>query len=140
MYFSELNSLKGIAILLVILGHSFILFTVNLLDVLWCRTVFNIIYSFHMPLFFIVSGLLFANSTHKEYSLVIKSKVKRLVLPYVSYHMLTLGMKVFMPNLVNRKIETLQDFSLEVMLWGGSCGFFMFCSCCSLYGAQFCLG
>lgn len=72
-----------------------------------------------MPLFFIVSGLLFANSTHKEYSLVIKSKVKRLVLPYVSYHMLTLGMKVFMPNLVNRKIESLQDFSMEVMLRGG---------------------
>lgn len=123
MYFSELNSLKGIAILLVILGHSFILFPVNLLDVLWCRTAFNIIYSFHMPLFFIVSGLLFANSTHKEYSLVIKSKVKRLVLPYVSYHMLTLGMKVFMPNLVNRKIESLQDFSMEVMLRGGELWF-----------------
>jgi len=43
---------KGIAILLIIFGHSICAHTINYND----NLVFNIIYSFHVPLFFAVAG------------------------------------------------------------------------------------
>lgn len=119
MYFKEFNSLKGIAILLVLLGHSFILYPINLLDISWCKSTFDVIYSFHMPLFFIISGLLFANSTHKEYASMMKGKVKRLLLPYAFYHALNLGLKVALPNLVNRKVDSWTEYGDSILLRGG---------------------
>lgn len=119
MYFKEFNSLKGIAILLVLLGHSFILYPINLLDIPWCKSTFDVIYSFHMPLFFIISGLLFANSTHKEYLSMMKGKVKRLLLPYAFYHVLNLGLKIALPNLVNRKVESWTEYGNAILLRGG---------------------
>ncbi len=73
---------KGIGILLVVLGH---------MQLLGCgetfRTLTNIIYSFHMPLFFFVSGL----TLEKKYlsrtpcRSDIKKLAKRLLIPYFSW-------------------------------------------------------
>ena len=43
-YFEEVDVLKGIAILLVLLGHSFILYPINLLNYSWCNTIFEYIH------------------------------------------------------------------------------------------------
>ena len=60
---------KGIGILLVIIGHGAI--------PSWCK---DAIFSFHMPLFFILSGYFFRNET----PLVrMRKDAKRLLLPYV---------------------------------------------------------
>lgn len=76
-----------------------------------------------MPLFFIVSGLLFANSTHKQYSSMMMGKAKRLLLPYVFYHLLNLGLKVALPNLVNRKVESWSEYGNSILLRGGELWF-----------------
>ena len=61
-YYPEIDSLKGIAIFLVVLGHSIILYPVNLHGVLWSSKLFEWVESVHMPLFFLVSGFCFLSS------------------------------------------------------------------------------
>lgn len=60
---------KGIAIILVILGHNEIPHTVN-----------RFIFSFHMPLFFIVSGYFFKPLAYKE---IVKKGWRQLLVPYL---------------------------------------------------------
>lgn len=68
-----LDIAKGIAIILMVAGHT------PIPDV-----VSHFIYAFHMPLFFIASGLV---SNYEKYSLVnyIKHKSYTLLLPFVCY-------------------------------------------------------
>ena len=85
-----IDSLKGFAILLVVMGHV----------VAWCFESFDtamqmsptpillwkIIYSFHMPLFMFISGFLFGMShfaTFKEYVMKVWKKVKMLIIPWL---------------------------------------------------------
>ena len=63
---------KGIAIILVIIGHCLSLYTSNLTS-----NLTNFIYSFHMPLFFIISGFFYKPGTLK-----LGIKAKQLLLPY----------------------------------------------------------
>ena len=70
-YFEEINILKGMTIILVLLGHSPVIFPINLQEIYWCKLLVDIIYSFHMPCFFLISGFLFYNSEKKW-----KNKIK----------------------------------------------------------------
>lgn len=65
---SWIDVTKGIAIYLVILGHSLIGLKVN-----------DYIFAFHMPLFFIASGLLFREKSIKK---TITGNIKKLLVPY----------------------------------------------------------
>lgn len=61
---------KGIGICLVILGHNE-------------NPLTNYIYSFHMPLFFLLAGIF--HSSKSEYSIFLKNKTKALLVPYFSF-------------------------------------------------------
>ncbi|MCM1138656.1 MAG: acyltransferase family protein [Muribaculum sp.] len=65
-----IDCLKGIAILLVVIGHN-----AN-------ETIGRFIYCFHMPLFFLLSGFLFSPKPYTQH--LVKSS-KRLLLPYVFF-------------------------------------------------------
>jgi fucose 4-O-acetylase-like acetyltransferase len=71
---------KGIAIILVVVGH----YQVDLEPLYWTQ-VRTLIYKFHMPLFFVLSGYLFA-ATGKRRSFVrlCKEKIGRLIIPFCS--------------------------------------------------------
>lgn len=69
---------KGIGIFLVVLGHI-------LRDVI----AVDYIYSFHMPLFFFLSGLVF-NAGKYDWKTLLKSRFNSLLLPYVFFYLLTL--------------------------------------------------
>ena len=69
-----IDTLKGLGILFVILGHIHL--TPTALKI-W-------IYSFHMPLFFICSGLTFSVTRYDSYAAFVKSKVSSIVIPYFS--------------------------------------------------------
>jgi peptidoglycan/LPS O-acetylase OafA/YrhL len=86
----KIVNLRAIAIILVVLGHSIIIYKSG-----WnyyhtevnCQ-LFNyldlIIYLFHMPLFFSISGYLFIDKCkQKNISTIVKNKFKRLIIPYV---------------------------------------------------------
>lgn len=78
-YYKWIDVAKGIGILCVVVGHA-----INQLNpesaTFIVLTIRNLIYSFHMPLFFFLSGFLLNYSTTTlEF---IRKKVKRLAVPY----------------------------------------------------------
>lgn len=71
---------KGVLIFLVILGHC-----INGENYLK-----NIIYSFHMPAFFIVSGILlnYSSAVGKDFGRFLLSRIRQLVIPYIIFEFL----------------------------------------------------
>lgn len=119
----ELTYLKGIAIILVILGHSFSFTGFDLVDkdrYFIYYYIYNTIYSFHMPLFFIVSGFL----VNKEYE--IKKfyflKIKRLLIPYIFINIVDYIPRHIFPTLVNNS----QNSIVRVMLYSGVATWFVY--------------
>ena len=70
-----LDSAKGFGILLVVLGHASLLGPLN-----------HFLYAFHMPLFFIISGLLFKP---RALGVVLRRKAQSLLIPYFAFALLT---------------------------------------------------
>lgn len=89
-----LDLMKGIAIILVVLGHAIqygsgINFLTN--NFFYERVVFKVIYSFHMPLFMIISGYLFGTTINK-YSIkkLLLSRITKLLIPVFVWNCLFL--------------------------------------------------
>ena len=59
-YYEDIDILKGIAIILVIIGHAVILFPINLHEITWCNNIFKFVSISHMPLFFLISGFCYS--------------------------------------------------------------------------------
>ncbi len=70
---------KGIGIILVVFAH------VN-----YTRAILDTIYSFHMPLFFIISGILFNKNKYTSFRMFVKRKLQTLICPYVLFYTLIL--------------------------------------------------
>lgn len=70
----KIDIIKGIAILLVLLGHTIQYTSLNTFD-FFENKIFIFIYSFHMPLFMIISGYLFYKTMQKPD--VVKNVIKR---------------------------------------------------------------
>lgn len=75
-----IDNAKGIGILCVLFGHLALNEGNNL-------HLFTWIYSFHMPLFFFLSGLTYRYKPAKE---VIRSRIKSLGIPYILFSNLTI--------------------------------------------------
>ncbi len=76
--------LKGILIYLVVLGHSISWF---------CETytqnfVYNLIYSFHMPLFVAISGYFSLSSINNTFLVTLKKKTTRLIFPIICWSLI----------------------------------------------------
>lgn len=71
----EISIAKGIAIILMLLGHIFINKDT--------RYVHDFIYSFHMPFFFIISGYCFSEYHLNNTKQYIKKRINTLYFPYV---------------------------------------------------------
>jgi fucose 4-O-acetylase-like acetyltransferase len=73
--------IKGIAITLVVIGH----YTPATMPHYWTE-MRDVIYTFHMPLFFLLAGYLYGFSPPKssDYLNFLKKKAKRLLIPFVS--------------------------------------------------------
>lgn len=68
---SWIDNLRGFGIVMVILGHS-------------TSPFHTFIYAFHMPLFFIISGFLWSDTTleNNSFGQYSKKKLKSLIVPY----------------------------------------------------------
>lgn len=88
---------KGIAILLVYMGHSILYYPPGLFaGCQWSKVLGQMIVSCNMPLFFFISGLLFAYSKKSNME-VVKDKVRRLLIPYLFTMLLVVIAKQFLP-------------------------------------------
>ena len=60
--------------------------------------------TFYLNVFFLVSGYLFAYSKPRSFVYNFKKKASRLLVPYLGYEAINLGVKMALPQLVNRKV------------------------------------
>lgn len=70
-----IDLLKGFAILCVIVGHISVFNP-------FCKILTDFVYSFHMALFFFLSGYLYSISSKKSIKEVVLKKTKTLIMPY----------------------------------------------------------
>lgn len=114
--YDQIDALKGIAIFLVVLGHSIIVHPINLHDNAICDFIFRWLSSVHMPLFFLVSGFCFSfRDNYKEY---LWKKVKRLVVPYIVFSALDILSRLLLPGLVNGT-SNIKESLYKVLAYGG---------------------
>ena len=77
-----LDQLKAVSMYIVVLGHTLLDFNKHKL--------FKFIYSFHMPLFFMISGFTFNPDKYERIIDCIKDKVIKLAYPYVMLNILVI--------------------------------------------------
>lgn len=103
-----LDYVKGFGILLVVLGH---VYAENNYIKIW-------LYSFHMPLFFIISGILIKHTNVKDRDIknIIASKFKSLIIPYICFELLA----IFVWMVQN-------EFTLSALKWNITDSMLMYC-------------
>ena len=117
-HYSEVDIIKGVAILLVILVHSGGVKYINMSQYSWYSNFVEYLRTFDMPLFFMVSGFLFANSGKKPFCRVMKGKFDRLVVPYLVLSFITLGIRIVAPALFNRATADLVNALIKIFFYG----------------------
>lgn len=108
---------RGIAIALMVYGHVFRgLERSNLVvDLPWLSWLDYLIYTFHMPLFFIVSGYFFGRNTFdRPVRRILTNALLFIALPYLVYMNLALVAKIGMAPFVNRPVGDISLASLVV--------------------------
>lgn len=111
-HFKWVDRAKAIGMMLVVLGHA-------LADTMLAKNtgnasqiLFNIIYSFHMPLFFFLSGFCGAKVLEildfKQKKQYVFSRFRRLMIPYFFVGLLYIPLKMILTNEVNTQIDVLK--------------------------------
>lgn len=106
-YYEEIDIIRGITVTFVVLGHSFPDFE-NGMSRFWALFITRFFYSFHMGLFFMISGFLFApkiNSRGLDIKKEIIGKIERLIIPYLLYSIITMIIKMKLNEYANHKFK-----------------------------------
>lgn len=104
----EFDIIKGIGMILMVMGHTY-----GPESLIW-----RIVYPFHMPLFFIVSGYFFRE---KDIFIVIKTSFIRLLEPYI-FICIAVTFIRFIQHLINSSIHV---FDINSILCGMGPGWFL---------------
>lgn len=100
MRLKTLDIAKGIGIVLVVAGHFFPENSPH-----WYAVTRNVIYSFHMPLFLLISGYIYMYSRRDiPYLAFLNKKVKRIVIPYFLVSFLFVFIK-FIPQMLSLYVK-----------------------------------
>ena len=83
----EIDLLRGIAIIFVVLGHSFIVHPIDISQIPWCASIDAWIDTFHMECFFLIAGVCYSCKAYPNY---LKKKIKRIVVPYCVFGVIAL--------------------------------------------------
>lgn len=103
---SEFDILKGIGIILVIIAHTMPVGSI----------FYRIIASFHMPLFFLVSGYFFSK---KSNVIMFKSKFKRLIIPYLFTSSVCLFITIIIAIQSNNEFDLIQKWLISFIYGSG---------------------
>lgn len=102
-----LDVAKGIAIILVVLGHSFpnnIFNGYTNVDIM-AKIIYDFVYSFHMPIFFTIAGYFFFNAWRQHKKGTLAKKAMRLLIPYLSFSIIYIPLRMFASSLANSDFE-----------------------------------
>ncbi|MBQ1547626.1 MAG: acyltransferase family protein [Lachnospiraceae bacterium] len=119
------DTLKGVAILLVVFGHCLN----NVIESplvetppAWIPAAKNFIYFFHMPLFFFLSGIFSYKTASHGLKTALIDKIKRLLVPYVVFSVLTTVVKVIFSDYQNNP----RELSVLLRAWYEPIGIYWF--------------
>ena len=101
----SLDILKGIAIISVVVGHAG-----------FGGIITKYLSSFHLQLFFFVSGLLFSSEKYKEFTVFTKRRAKSLLLPYATFAIITIIICMMCTLVVGHNLYNLPE-SLKGIVW-----------------------
>lgn len=79
MRITWIDNLKWLGMILILIGHS--MFPLG-------NTIFWYVFSFHVALFFFLSGYLFNEKKHTHFWIFTVDKAKRLLIPYVAFNVI----------------------------------------------------
>lgn len=108
---------KAIGIILVVYGHvARGLYNGGIdLPIIYYKFFDSVVYSFHMPLFFFLSGLFFYESFYKRgASKLILSKIDTIFYPYIIWSLFQGGIAILLSNYTNNNVSLVEVTSL---LW-----------------------
>lgn len=100
-----IDSLKGFMMFFVIYGHA----TAD-------DDIINYIYSFHMPIFFLLSGMLFRFNREKSCLLFIKKKFGSLMLPYFALSLYAAPLREWMERIGEANSQSALDLAEGTLL------------------------
>ena len=110
-----IDTLKGIGILFVVYAH------VN-----YAPLPLSLIYSFHMPLFFLISGMLFRGGRYGKFSVFLRRRFATLILPYLVFSLASMafvfGVERCFPHLFEISREDYISYLWQILLAQGSKG------------------
>lgn len=97
------NYAKGIAIILVVYRHILIGIERSGIDVqLWLKNANEIVYSFRMPLFFVLSGIFVAKSIEKRPgNAFVVTKLRTIYYPYIVWGVIQISIQVILSEYTN---------------------------------------
>lgn len=118
--FSEFHLLRGVTIILVVFGHSVINGTQEY-PIL--QYIIKLIYSFHMPVFFFISGffaikILNFNCAYERWMFLCR-KFYRLMIPYLTITILSIPFKLLLSAFIKRPL-ILTDLITDTFLFPGN--------------------
>ncbi len=94
--------IQSLAVTLVVIGHSFPKEILTDSLPAWAACIRSLIYSFHMPLFFVLAGFLFVYSFEKKglgsFKEFFIKKFNRLIIPYIAVGSVAYCLKTFIFN------------------------------------------
>lgn len=113
----EIDALKGLAITLVVLGH---VIAFSNLETYSSSYLFNIIYTFHMPLFMALSGFLVYGRFGPDVKTWLTKKTNALIIPYVVFTLVYFFvLPGFSPTSITpeRLVQALLAFTIPDSAW-----------------------
>lgn len=117
---AEVDIVRGIAILFVYLSHSILYYPIELAGIYnWCGILETSLISFNMPLFFVISGLLFAKSKKPD-KLILYNKTIRLLVPYlVVMTIITIAKFILPKSFAYKNLIDINIILKDIFLNGG---------------------
>jgi len=100
---------RAFAIIFIVLGHTLVHST-N------CGLIFKLLYSFHVVLFFIISGYTYKIKENENFRDFIKNKFVRIIIPYFVWALLFLIPYMILGQTVGSSIGTNSSFELKTQL------------------------
>ncbi|MEL6495302.1 MAG: acyltransferase [Cyanobacteria bacterium J06623_7] len=99
---------KGIAIFLMVLGHTLrgLISSSIIQDSFLTQLVDRWIYGFHIPLFFLLSGLFFGRARTQAPAIWLTKKLKTMVYPYFLWTIMQIALKTGFSGAVNHDADT----------------------------------
>lgn len=114
---SLIDILKGTAMIAVLLGHSIIVYPVNIQGItFWGFPLVAFVSSFQMCLLFAVSGYLC--SYKGNYLSYVKKRAKRVLLPYFIFNVAALSARMLFTQFVNRDVGSVKEMIIKLFCQG----------------------